>query len=236
MPDSFPQLAIEQLGHYVYFLRDPRNNEIFYIGKGSKNRIFDHIQCALNDTPSEKLDRIREIQKSGKSVEHFVLRHGLKTESDAFEIEAATIDLIGFQNLTNLQRGHGATDFGIKSTAEIIAMYSAQQLETDLPVMVFNINQRFRREMTSDEIYQATRYKWRVGQKRNKAKYAIAVYRGITREVYVIEDWAQDGDNLWSFNGSLAGEDIRRKLQHKSVSSLFPPGAQNPVRYLNCEV
>lgn len=232
--DSFPQLAIEELGHYVYFLRDPRDKKIFYIGKGSGNRIFDHIRCALNDTPSEKLDLIREIQNAGKSVEHFVLRHGLKTENHAFEIEAAAIDLIGFQNLANLQRGHGSTDFGIKSTAEIIAMYSAQQLETNLPVMLFNINKRFSREMTSNEIYQATRYKWRVGKKRNNGKYAIAVYRGITREVYVIQDWVQDGDDLWSFNGYLAEEDVRHELQHKSVSNLFLRGAQNPVRYVNC--
>lgn len=234
MPNSFPHLAIEQLGYYVYFLRDPRDQKIFYIGKGSGNRIFDHINCAVEDTDSEKLNLIRDIQSAGRKVEHFVLRHGLQTEESAFEIEAAAIDLVGFSNLANLQRGHGTADFGIKSAEEIIAMYSAQELETNLPAMLFNINKRFSREMTSKQIYQATQYKWRVGKKRNNAKYAIAVYRGITREVYTIKDWFQDGDNLWSFNGCLADEDIRRKLQHKSVSNLFSPGARNPVRYVNC--
>lgn len=70
----FPQSVIEQLDYYVYFLRDPSNKEIFYVGKGKGNRVFEHAACALADvTESDKLDRIRAIERSGKAVEHFVL-------------------------------------------------------------------------------------------------------------------------------------------------------------------
>ena len=74
----FPQSVIEQLAYYVYFLRDPRNNEVFYVGKGTGNRVFEHVACALAEqTESDKLDRIREIQNSGMAVNHLLLRHGL---------------------------------------------------------------------------------------------------------------------------------------------------------------
>ena len=70
----FPQSVIEQLDHYVYFLRDPRSKEVFNVGKGNGNRIFEHVSCALTkSTESDKLDRIRAIKNSGNTVEHFVL-------------------------------------------------------------------------------------------------------------------------------------------------------------------
>lgn len=229
----FPQSVIEQLDYYVYFLRDPNKKEVFYVGKGKGNRIFEHVTCALTDvTESDKLDRIRAIENSGKSVEHFMLRHGL-TEQAAFEVEAAVIDFVGIHNLANLQSGHYSTDFGIKTTEEVIAMYSAPPFETDEPVLLININKLFDREMTETEIYDATRKSWVVGQRRSKAKYAVATYRGLTREVYVINEWYQIGDR-WGFNGARADETIRTSLRYKSISGLSKRGAANPIRYINC--
>ena len=37
MTKEFSQAAIEKLNYYVYCLIDPRNNEVFYIGKGCGN-------------------------------------------------------------------------------------------------------------------------------------------------------------------------------------------------------
>lgn len=229
----FSQSVIEQLGSYVYFLRDPSNKEVFYVGKGVGNRVFDHVACVLTDArESEKLDRIRVIQKSGKSVEHFVLRHGL-TEQAAFEVEAAVIDFVGMPNLSNLQSGHYSTDFGIKTTEEIIAMYTAQPFVTSEPVLLININKLFDREMTAAEIYDATRKSWVVGERKSKAKFAVATYRGLMREVYQINDWYEIGDR-WGFNGQLADETTRSNLRYKSIAELSKRGAANPIRYINC--
>jgi hypothetical protein len=229
----FTQSVIEQLDYYVYFLRDPSNKEVFYVGKGKGNRVFEHVACALTEvTKSDKLDRIRAIKESHKTVEHFVLRHGL-TERAAFEVEAAIIDFVGIPNLSNLQGGHYSTDFGIKTTEEVIAMYSAPLFSTKEPVLLININKLFDREMTDTEIYDATRKSWVVGPRRNKAKYAVATYRGLTREVYEISDWFQIGKR-WGFNGKRANETTRTNLRYKSVAELAKRGAANPIRYINC--
>lgn len=229
----FSQSVIEQLGSYVYLLRDPSNKEVFYVGKGVGNRVFDHVACALTDAKeSAKLDRIRTIQKSGKTVEHFVLRHGL-TEQAAFEVEAAVIDFAGMPNLSNIQSGHYSTDFGIKTTEEVIAMYSAPPFATSESVLLININKLFDREMTATEIYDATRKSWVVGDRKSKAKYAVATYRGLTREVYQINNWFKIGDR-WGFDGQLADEATRANLRYKSITELSKRGAANPIRYINC--
>ncbi len=39
--DRFSEKSLLSLGdHYVYELIDPRSKQIFYIGKGTKNRVF----------------------------------------------------------------------------------------------------------------------------------------------------------------------------------------------------
>ena len=157
----------EKLGYYVYLLEDPRNGEIFYVGKGRGNRVFFHVGDAPDGARrSDKLDRIREIHRSGLEVEHTILRHGL-TESMAFEIEAAMIDFLGIHSLANEVAGQYSADFGLKSAAEIVAMYAGEPLDTDEPVLLLNINNRYRRDMTVGDIYNATRRWWVLGERRN---------------------------------------------------------------------
>ena len=227
----------EKLGYYVYLLEDPRNGEIFYVGKGRGNRVFFHVGDALDGARrSHKLDRIREIHHSGHEVEHTILRHGL-SESMAFEIEAAMIDFLGIHRLANEVAGQYSADFGMKSAAEIVAMYAGDPLDTDEPVLLLNINNRYRRDMTVGDIYNATRRWWILGERRNAVSYVIPVYGGLTREVYVVRKWisanAASG-RRWGFRGKLARPAVREKLVHKSVRHLYPRGVSNPVKYLNC--
>ncbi len=235
----FSPAVIEKLEHYVYFLQDPRSDEVFYVGKGIGNRVFHHAQDALEPfEKSAKLDQIRQIYASGHEVRHFILRHGL-TEVVAFEIEAAFIDYIGMEDLSNVMGGHYSSDFGLKSPGEIIAMYHGEELDADLPIMLININKHYGREMSQRELYNITRKAWRVGTRREKVKYAVAVYGGLTREVYRVKKWFPvkvKGKIRWGFKakGGAINLEVLEKLRYKSVRSYFKPGATNPIKYLNC--
>jgi len=233
----FSQAVVEKLNNYVYFLQDPRTNKVFYVGKGVGNRVFNHLDCAIEtDGETEKLEIIREILNSGKKVRHFILRHGL-TEQMAFEIEASLIDFVGMKNLSNLQGGHYSSDFGLKTADEITAMYEAEELSTTEAIILININRLYRRDMTETELYDATRKSWVVGSRKENAEYAIATYRGLTREVYKIENWYPieiKGKTRYGFNGVQANSEIRNLLRYKSIASFFSKGAANPIKYINC--
>jgi len=233
----FSQAVVEKLDNYVYFLQDPRTKNVFYVGKGVGNRVFNHLDCAIDtDGETEKLETIREIMNAGKKVSHFILRHGL-SEQIAFEIEASLIDFVGMEILSNLQCGHYSNDFGLKTVEEITAMYEAKELSTTEPVLLINLNRLYRRNMTESELYDATRKSWVVGTRKEKAEYAIATYRGLTREVYKIENWYPievKGKIRWGFNGIQADSKIRDSLRYKSITSFFSKGAANPIKYLNC--
>ena len=52
---SFSEKALAAInGYYVYALIDPRSNEVFYIGKGTGNRIFSHEAESEKSPKSEK--------------------------------------------------------------------------------------------------------------------------------------------------------------------------------------
>lgn len=80
----FTQKVIDELQSYVYALVDPRNNCIFYIGKGKGNRVFQHAEDALQentDIHNLKLETIRSIHKDGLKVKHYIIRHKLSDET-----------------------------------------------------------------------------------------------------------------------------------------------------------
>ncbi len=59
--------------------------------------------------------------------------------------------------------------------------------------------------MTPAELYDATRASWKVGARRESAKYALAVFEGIVREVYeIIEAGAFGGFERVCTGGSEA--------------------------------
>ena len=86
---TFSTPVCEAINYYVYILIDPRDEKIFYIGKGVNNRIFNHVNDSLTNTlTSDKLNLIREIINENKNVIHLILRHGL-TEKEALIVESS---------------------------------------------------------------------------------------------------------------------------------------------------
>ncbi len=239
---EFPSSVIEKLDYYVYLLLEPENGQVFYVGKGKGNRVFAHINAALKDeTPSDKLDKIRAIRASGLEVNHIVHRHGL-TEKEAFEVEAALIDFIGLSGLTNQVQGYNSDDRGKMTVAEVVSKYQAPVAEITEPVILITVNQLYKYGMSAEKLYEITRGKWVIGIHRNKAKYAFTVFKGIIREVYEIERWfpapvekhSTKGKvkrtKRWQFEGKAS-----ELLQHyigASTENYQVLGAQNPIRYI----
>lgn len=234
----FSQSAIEGLGYYVYYLEDPRDRKVFYVGKGTGDRVFSHATDALeNYEDSDKMNTIRDIIQAGYEVSHVVLRHGM-TEDEAFEVESALIDFIGKDQLTNRVLGHGSFDRGIMTTTEIEQLYSADDADIDAPVILININRLYERQIGAQELYEATRASWKVGVRRENARYALGVFRGVIRGVYEIHDWepaiVENGKTVrWKFNG-VSAESVWDKYGNKRVTKYIRKGAQNPIRYVNC--
>jgi uncharacterized protein len=231
--DSFSPAIIEKLEYYVYFLIDPETEDIFYVGKGKGNRVFAHLaEAAQGIGESEKLDQIRAIQQRGIQVKCVIYRHGL-TEDQAFEVEAALIDFIGLQELTNRVAGQHSGDRGPMSIQEVQTQYDAPKIDIREPVMLITLNRLYHRKISPDRLYEITRCSWKVGERRNKARYAFAVYQGVVRQVYEINQWkpAEEGSR-WYFSGRIADG-----LQHYvggSIADYISHGAQNPIKYVNC--
>lgn len=101
--------------------------------------------------------------------------------------------------------------------------------------------------MTSHELYKATRGVWKLGERRRGAKYALAVFDKVVREVYTIEEWHRAGtlpyvtrrveevnrSDRWEFSGRIAPELVRDHYLHRSVEAYFRRGQQSPVSYVN---
>lgn len=229
------QTTIEKLEYYVYLLIDPRNNKVFYVGKGCGERINHHLLGALEEKTkeTEKIKTIRDIQRTKKEVVLTILRHGL-TEKEAFEIECAMIDFLGIENLTNLVNGHYSADRGLMSLQDLQIEYQAEEAVFNEPVLLIRINRLFRHNMSTEEIYEATRKHWNIGERGRKVKIVCSVYRGIIREVFIAERWrkssALKGRSM--FTGKVAPKNIRNKYLHKSVTSYLSKGSQNPIKYV----
>ena len=95
--------------YYVYALIDPRDNEIFYIGKGKGDRYKAHYKTNNKDENKAKKAKTRQIKTSGYEVEVVKLLAYLNEET-AFQIEKIIIYNIGrkiFNEgcLTNIVKG-----------------------------------------------------------------------------------------------------------------------------------
>lgn len=235
------QSTIEKLQYYVYVLIDPRNGRPFYVGKGFRRRIDQHLLGAKEKGSEAETDKERmivEIEKTEK-VKHLVLRHGL-TEKEAFEVESVAIDAIGLKNLTNIVLGHHTPTSEPMTREEIQLLYEAKDAIFEEPAVLININNQYRSDMSPQELYEAARKHWPVDIKKVRAIPIVCItFLGIIREVYEVSKWTSSPSPYNQpprprsyFTGKVASPAIRDKYINTSVAHI-KSRSQYPIKYVD---
>lgn len=241
----FDEKSQQNLSSYVYALFSDDEREPFYIGKGKNNRVFNHIDRALEDDSAAtlKYDKIR----SSKHVRHVIVRHGM-SEKEAFLVESSLIDMFDYLShpLTNIAGGHNAIEKGLMTSDEIVRRYNAETLD-EMPKnsVIININKQYRRGSDKDAIYQATKETWVINEELiSDIKYVLSEYKSLIVEVFVVEKWYKKEREYgkkakkagqkragFGFVGHVAPAEIRSALINKSIKKYKQRGQANAVRH-----
>ena len=260
--ERFSEKSLLALGEfYVYGLIDPRTDKIFYIGKGTGNRIFEHEKEHVSNPDSDKLKlkTISEIVAEGETVKRIIINSNL-SEKEALAAEASLINIfnyIGDINLTNILSGHHSSD--VLTVEEFEQIYGAEVLNKDdikHKVLVIKINKLFKRNMSKKELYDVVRGVWRASLKRVQVvDYVFGVYNSLIGAVYKPKKWYRCKDALDKKPKHI--DNVTEQLENriffvdedfengnhenssgydgKSIAGLkLNQSAQNPITYINC--
>ena len=242
---AFTANVYEKLGFYVYAYCDPSDESVFYIGKGTKNRCFDHLK---KSDENEKYDRIQKIRKAGYEPRIDILAFGLD-ERQALIVESAAIDLIGIDRLAQPNRGHDSAVYGRRTVDDVLAQFCGGEIDEFKDDMVLiRINQRYDPKFNDMQLYEATRGIWKIAEsKQDKVTHACALYKGIVREVYEIASWHPAGSTMYStrsfedvedsakfeFVGKIASAKVAQRYKNQKVSDRYLPfGFAGALRYV----
>lgn len=155
------QQVANELGLYVYMLVDPSTGIPFYVGKGRGERFATHGASAMlldgeGPEASSKIQTIRSIQAAGREPEIWIVRHGMKAQSEYTSVEAACIDLLrsmpvsakpastsripnGYPaQLTNARR-EASRGHGIMRLQDLYEEMAAPMLESESPLLIISL-------------------------------------------------------------------------------------------------
>jgi len=246
--NSFSETVKHILKYYIYALVDPRNNEVFYIGKGCNDRVFQHEKEEDPDRSPKKLQRIDSIKKSNLSATKLIILYGL-SEQEAFAAEAALINFINFiepNKLTNIVSGNHAKP--VITTEEAELFLGAKPLTSDEikhNLLIIKINSLYKHDMTDKEIMDSARGHWVINtDNAYKAEFLLAVYKGIVVGVYENMRWYSSGEQT-SFYPRLSEENLSLKnrkyctcspvlnseYNNRNIGDIVKD-SQNPVSYI----
>lgn len=248
--DKFSKELHPKIGYYVYLLIDPRNNSIFYVGKGKGNRLFEHAKGVLKEsefsTLSPKIELIKEIIEEGHKVDYRIVRWNLDNQDKAFEIESILIDLLTNEDLNkngglkNKIDGRHSSYYGIQTPKEIESILTRGDLDiSNLKDKLIAIT--LNKSLEGPSLYDRVRGNWNMSQKHaSQADYVLAVYDGIIIGIFKPDTWEEVDDpetqdkkrHRLRFTGKAVEDKkildnyLYKKLPRKSK------GNANPIKYL----
>lgn len=117
----------DELMYYVYGLIDPRNNQVFYIGKGKDDRALSHFKESSLSTEgnTRKTAKIKKLISLGYSPMIEFYAQNIEDESLAYKIESSLIEKYGRVDyddngiLTNICKDNNPPNHKGKSYIEI---------------------------------------------------------------------------------------------------------------------
>lgn len=194
---NFDALTINFLKTYVYILRDPRDSKVFYVGQGTGNRVFDHLNeasLALRNNfslfkISSKILRIIDISKNGQEVEFVIIAHALSKENSDF-VEAAIYDVLAEsqngETLNNITPPRSS-----RLSADDLLGISAPNINPAVSfksVFIFNIKNGY---LGGGSTYNAARSIWPVNDRNTllKPSFAVGLIDSISKGSFEIDRW-----------------------------------------------
>ena len=194
--DRFSEKSLLSLGdYYVYGLIDPRTKQIFYIGKGTKNRVFEHEKESLGSPNSEKLKlkTIADIKNAGLDVEKIIINSNL-TKKEAFAAEASLINAFNYVSdagLTNIVAGHHSAEaLSVDEYERINGAAPLEEKDIRHKILVIKINRLYQRGMDEKVLYDAVRGVWRASKEKVRTvEYVFGVYNSLIVAVYKPSEW-----------------------------------------------
>lgn len=162
-----------------------------------------------------------------------ILRHGLRDDEEALNVEATLIDYIGLTNLTNEQGGANSNDYGITRAESLQKEYSCESFDDkDTPPFIII---KVRQEVVDDRgsFYEACRYAWKISPQKVEERIVFCVLNGIVREVFVVEKWKEsDIEGRYEFIGKEAPKEIKNLFINKRIPEQYrKKGMASPVLF-----
>lgn len=107
-------------GYYVYVLKTVPDGQVFYVGKGSRKRMFWHNRVMLHPSTKEYNRGVYKRMRAFLAGREFIPEKvfDASTETKALLHERALIDRYGFANLVNTQT-HAFTGRKLKADARL---------------------------------------------------------------------------------------------------------------------
>ena len=252
---SLSKYVQEKLGHYVYALRDPRDNKVFYVGKGVGERVLSHANGIIeNDDPQTmKQLQIKEIHSQGLEVESWIVQSDLKDDHHSFATESAVYGILQLLvpsldselfSLKNIVAPPTFREAGLIQVKEAVALYGEPVDNSCLPhnAMFIRPALLWRRGMTTEELWEVTRGWWGCAENRiSKIRYVISIPNSVIRGIWEVPQngWREQKESDRGYQDALQRRVKKRKSQpnfgfdtNNEVSRNFPDLINKSVEHL----